>query len=249
MRLFTRVAGVAGAFALAAAGSPAAISQPDTRPPCVHDLIALLDTIDSATAHPGDVFEFRLVEPAVAPDGTPLPAGQLGYGVIANATHANKGGQPGYLALETRFLLLADGRHIPVLIDRHNDDSSAATGATANAPWALGLIPFVGYAAGGYDALHHGRDAAIPRGTRVSVVIGDDAALGKCRLPAPGESPPPAAAAPAPTPAPAPVVTPAAPPRAPSAQTAAPPQTGPAIQPAATPTQSPVAPPTPPPQR
>ncbi len=237
----SRVAGVLGACALAMGTPLAAGSQADTRRPCVHALVAVLDDIDSAHAHSGDVFEFRLAENAVAPDGTPLQAGQLGYGVIANASHANKGGQPGYLALETRFFALADGRHVPVLIDRHNDDSSVATGASANAPWALGLIPFVGYAAGGYDALHHGRDAAILKGTRVSVLIGDEAALGTCRPPNAGETPPPAPAA---TPAPAAAAAPAAPPAA----------VTPAPQPLAAPTASPttsapVAPPTPPPAR
>ncbi len=237
MRKSTRVAGVLGACALAAAVPLAAASQPVVRP-CVHALVAVLDDIDSAHARSGDVFEFRLAENAVAPDGTPLQAGQLGYGIIANASHANKGGQPGYLALETRFFALADGRHIPVLIDRHNDDSSVATGASGNAPWALGLIPFVGYAAGGYDALHHGRDAAILKGTRVSVLIGDDAALGACRLPTPGETPPPAPAPPV-TPGPAAPVPPPA-----SAPPAAAP---PASAPTASPTIS--APPTPPPAR
>ena len=48
------------------------------------------------------------------------------------------------------------------------------------------MIPIVGYAVGGYDSLHHGKDATIPRGTRVGVFIGDDAALGTCRQPAAG---------------------------------------------------------------
>jgi len=229
MRYATRVAGVLGAFALLAAAAPRlALAQADTRPPCVHALVAVLDDIDSAKAHPGDVWEFRLAENATAPDGTPLQAGQLGYGVIANATHANKNSTPGYLALETRFLALADGRHIPVIIDRHNDDSSVATGASGNAPWALGLIPFVGYAAGGYDALHHGRDAAILKGTRISVLIGDQAAMGTCRPPAPGETPPPN---------PGPAATPAA-----ATPTAATPTASPA-------TAAPAVPPTPPPAR
>jgi hypothetical protein len=262
----TRVAGALAAAVLAAAPLEAR-SIADTRPPCVHALVAILDDLDSASAQPGQVFEFRLVENAVAPDGTPLQAGQLGYGVIANASHANKGGQPGYLALETRFFALGDGRHIPVIIDRHNDDSSVATGATANAPWALGLLPIVGYAAGGYDALHHGRDAAILRGTRISVLIGDQAALGTCRLPAAGETPAPGTVAPAAAP-PAPAaaapatagpgggVTPAPATAGGGSPSVAPvtPAPAPPAAPPATPTQSPTTtapagPPTPPPAR
>jgi hypothetical protein len=158
------------------------------------------------------VFKFVLVEPRTAPDGTVVPSGTLGYGVVANASHAERGGRAGYLALETRFLLLDNGKHVPTIIDRANDQASTAIGATANAPGLLGLIPIVGYAVGGYDSLHHGKDATIQRGTRVGVFIGDDAALGVCRPLAAGESPPPApASSAAPASSPAPAAAPAAP--------------------------------------
>lgn len=202
-----RVAAVAALAALAALASAPTNAQtpaqPDTRPPCVHALVAMDDSVDSARSKPGEVFRFRLVDAAVAPDGTAIPAGSLGYGVVANSAHAERGGRPGYLALETRFFVLADGKHVPAIIDRANDQASTAVGATANAPGVLGLIPIVGYAVGGYDAMHHGRDATIPRGTRVGIFIGDEAALGACRPLNPGESPPPVPTAPPATPAPA----------------------------------------------
>jgi hypothetical protein len=186
-------------------------AQPATRPPCVHALVAMDDSIDSSRSKSGDVFKFVLVDSATAPDGTAVPAGTVGYGVVANAAHAERGGRAGYLALETRFFVLDNGKHVPAIIDRANDQASTAVGATANAPGLLGLIPIVGYAVGGYDSLHHGKDATIPRGTRVGIFIGDDAALGTCRPLAAGESPPPAPAA-----------TPAAPSSAPSASPVAP---------------------------
>jgi hypothetical protein len=151
------------------------------------------------------LFRFRLVDPATAPDGTALDVGTLGYGVVANSSHAERGGRAGYLALETRFFVLGDGRHVPAIIDRFTDVASSAVGATANAPGLLGLIPIVGYAVGGYDSLHHGKDATIPRGTRVGVFIGDDAALGTCRQPAAGETAPPV-----PSPIPTTLTTPGA---------------------------------------
>jgi hypothetical protein len=200
-----RVGAVLAFFAVAAAGAPGAAQTPaDTRPPCTRVLVAMDDSVDSAHAKSGDSFKFRLVEDAVTPDGTRLPSGTLGYGVVANSSHAGKGGQPGYLALETRFFVTPDGRHVPAIIDRANDNAASAVGATANAPGALGWIPIVGYAVGGYDALHHGRDATIPRGARVGVLLGDDAAMGTCRPLASGESPPPMpTVAPTATPVPA----------------------------------------------
>lgn len=207
------------AAAPGSAQTPAAIPT-DVRPPCMPALVALEDTIDSARSKSGEVFHFRIVDAATAPDGTPVPAGSLGYGVVANAAHAERGGRAGYLALETRFFVLADGKHVSAIVDRANDQASTAVGSSANAPGLLGLIPVVGYAVGGYDSLHHGKDATIPRGTRVGIFIGDDAALGTCRPLAAGESPPPAPAAPpatalVPSPAPAPAVSPTPSPAAP----------------------------------
>jgi hypothetical protein len=183
-----------------AAGAPgAAQTPPDARPICVRALVAMDDTIDSARSKSGEVFKFVMVADGTAPDGTTVPGGTVGYGVVANAAHAERGGRAGYLALETRFFVLDNGKHVPAIIDRANDQASTAVGSTANAPGLLGLIPLVGYAVGGYDSLHHGKDATIPRGTRVGIFLGDDAALGTCRPLATGESPPPA---PAPSPAP-----------------------------------------------
>lgn len=193
MRQPLRRVGVALAFfTVAAVCAPGAAQTPaDTRPPCLRVLVAMDENVDSAHAKSGDSFKFRLVDDAVAPDGTRLPSGTLGYGVVAISSHADKGGRGGYLAIETRFFVTPDGKHVPAIIDRANDNAASALGASGNAPGVLGLIPIVGYAVGGYDAMHHGRDATIARGTRVGVLVGDDAALGTCRPLAAGEPAPP----------------------------------------------------------
>jgi hypothetical protein len=210
-RTSTGALAVGALIVVAAASAPTGAQTParaDTRPPCVRVLVAMDDNVDSSNAKPGDVFKFRLVDDSVAPDGTRLESGTLGYGVVANASHAERGGRGGYLALETRFFVAPNGRHIAAIIDRANDSAASAAGATANAPGLLGLIPIVGYAVGGYDAMHHGKDATIQRGTRVGVFIGDDAALGACRSLAPGESPPPVpTATPSPPPSPVPAAS------------------------------------------
>ncbi len=181
----------------AEAPTPIPLAQ---RPPCARATVALLDDIDSARARAGDSFAFRIVDAATAPDGTAIPAGNIGYGLVAIASHAGRGGQGGYLVLETRFLAPASGPHVPVAIDRGSDAAAVALGGSSNAPGLLGMIPFVGYAVGGYDSLHHGKDATIPKGTRIPVLIGDGAALGTCRSPRPGETAPPAPPAPSPAP-------------------------------------------------
>ncbi len=217
-----------GAVPVETAG-PAQAATPlplEARPPCARALVAVLDDVDSARAHAGDPFLFRVAETVTAPDGSTIPAGNIGYGVVAIASHAGRGGQGGYLVLETRFLAPEHGPHVPVVIDRGTDAAAIAAGGSSNAPGLLGMIPLVGYAVGGYDSLHHGKDATIPRGTRIPVLIGDGLLLGTCREPRPGETAPPvtpaavapspaASAAPStetlsPTPLPAPTAAPSA---------------------------------------
>src|ERR1700681_4302767 len=197
LRAATACAGLS-VLAVCGVAPSGAQTQADARPPCRHALVAMEETVDSAHAKSGDVFRFQLVDAVTAPDGTALPPGTTGYGVVANSAHAERGGRAGYLALETRFFVLGDGRHVPAIIDRFTDVASSAVGATANA-------------VGGYDSLHHGKDATIPRGTRVGVFVGDDAALGACRQPAAGET-----ALPVASPAPAATVPAAAPAHSPS---------------------------------
>jgi hypothetical protein len=197
-----RAAPAAAFFVAAATVQLGAQPSADSRPVCPRSLIAVDETIDSSKAHSGDVFKFVVVDAVASPDGTQVPAGTVGYGIVANASHAQSGGRGGYLALETRFVVLTSGKHEQVIIDRFNDEESTAVGGSANAPGVLGLIPIVGYAVGGYDSLHHGKDATIPRGTRIGIFVGDEAALGTCRGLRSGESPPPAAAAAAASPAP-----------------------------------------------
>jgi hypothetical protein len=205
MRFAFRSLGVGFVAALLAAAGAVPLgaeTSGDNRPACVHGLIAVDETIDSSHARSGDVFHYVIVDAVTAPDGAPIPAGTTGYGVVANASHAERGGRGGYLALETRFVVLPNGKHVQVIIDRFNDELSTAAGSSANAPGVLGLLPIVGYAVGGYDSLHHGKDATIPRGTRIGIFLGDDAALGICRGTRPGESPAPVAAPSSPAPSP-----------------------------------------------
>jgi hypothetical protein len=166
---------------LAATPAPQPTATPDTRPLCVEASAALAEDVDSSWARTGDRFSFLTVDAVVASDGTPVPVGSHGEGIIASADHAKRGGIPGYLVLETRFVALANGRRIPVLIDPFTESGVFVHGSTANAPGFLGIIPYVSYGVGAYNFIHHGKDATVPRGTRLTVFVGDDALLDTCR--------------------------------------------------------------------
>jgi hypothetical protein len=169
---------------------------PETRPPCVRATVALVDEVHTAHARPGDTFRLRTTEPVTLADGTVIPADTPGYGVVSIAQHAQRGGRGGYVAIETRFVALASGTHVPATIDWAAASNATATGGSRNIPGLVGAVPFMGYVLGPYALLHHGSDIAIAKDTRVPVLLGDDAAMGTCRI-GPASSPSPASSTPA----------------------------------------------------
>ena len=195
------------AIALAQAPSPPTPPPSASKPECRHSVIALDVDVDSAKVRAGDPFAFRIESDAIAPDGSAIPAGTPGYGTVQIAQHAQRGGRGGYLVLDARFLALANGAHVPVTIDPVRGTNAIATGGSGNIPGVVNAVPFVGYVTGPYGFIHHGHDVTIQRGTRLAVIVGDDAALGACRIPAanepvpPPSSPQPATGQPSPEPA------------------------------------------------
>ncbi len=197
-------------LALALSASGFAQTPGASKPVCQPAVVAMDVDVDSAHASAGDSFSFRTALPATAPDGSAIPVGTLGYGTVQIAQHAQRGGRGGYLVLEARFLALANGTHLPVTIDPVRGTNAVATGGSGNIPGVVNAVPMVGMVTGPYGFIHHGHDVTVQRGTRLAVVVGDDAALGTCRIPAvnepvaPPSSPSPAATAPAAAPVPSP---------------------------------------------
>src|ERR1700685_1126973 len=85
------------------------VAEHDDRPACVRSTVEMTTAVDSAHARSGDSFQFKTIAEARAPDGTLIPAGTLGFGVVAIAQHAERGGRGGYLVIEARFLALSNG--------------------------------------------------------------------------------------------------------------------------------------------
>jgi hypothetical protein len=179
---------------LAATPAPQPSATPsDTRPLCAEVNVAMAEDVDSSWARTGDRFRFLTADAVTALDGTVVPVGTRGEGIVASADHAKRSGIPGYLVLEARFLTLADGRRIPTVIDPFNEWNAFVHGSPANAPPFLGIIPYVSYGVGAYNFIHHGKDATVPRGAHLLVFVGDDALLETCRPlhPLPSNTPPP----------------------------------------------------------
>ena len=180
------------------------------KPPCPSVMVALESDIDSGQAKANDSFAFVTVDAVRLLDGTLVPANTLGYGLVAIAHHAERGGLGGSLVLEARFVALGD-RHIPASIDWSTAGRAMASGASMNVPGIVGAIPFSGYLLAPYGYLHHGKDIMIPRGRGFPVLLGDEVATGACRVVAPTPEPsttPSNAPSMAPSSTPAPVQAP-----------------------------------------
>ncbi len=181
------VAAVAASLALIGRSSGAlAMTDVPALPRCAVADAELVTRLDSAVNTAGDAFTFRIVEPVDARGALPaIAAGTKGFGVVAFADHAHGSGAPGKLVVEPRYLAMPDGSHFPVMADPQLAENFAE-GSTRNVPGALELVPGIGLAVTGYNALHRGKEVVLEKGMPFRVVLGDDLASAACFIPPPG---------------------------------------------------------------
>jgi hypothetical protein len=169
----------------------AAADEPAASPPPAQAAIAacrvvdasLASSLDSKTARNGQVFHFT----ATPSDGQQSADG---FGVVDFVRGAGRGGKPGQIGIETRFLRLADGTHLSAMIAPDKGAPTVFDGSSRNAPFflsALGVAKGSGFhiaagVIGVYDFLHSGGQAVVPAGTRLRIVLGDDYLTGGCTL-------------------------------------------------------------------
>jgi hypothetical protein len=184
------------ALVLALSAPGGAVNAP-ALPQCTTVDVSTVGVIDSGLAKAGDAFRFRTVADVPAgPTYPAVPKDSNGFGIVIIAHHGASGGRPGFMIIDARFVRLADGTHVPVqIVPEPKRDTPYMQGRTANAPGYVGFIPFASYVTGAYNTLHHGREIVVPEGARLTLIVGDDLALGACRLPerftAPSPSPAP----------------------------------------------------------
>jgi hypothetical protein len=163
-----------------APGAPAAAQVP----PCRVAEATITTALDSRDTRPRTVFRFSVA-------GDDPSASGSGYGVVDFVRGARRGGVPGQIGIETRFLQLADGTHVPATILTDGSAASVFSGATRDSPFvlnALGLARGHGFkdaavAIGVYNFIHAGSQASVPAGTALKVVLGDDYLTGACAVP------------------------------------------------------------------
>ena len=183
------IAAVAASLAIAAFSPGAdranAMTDVPPLPRCVVADAELRTRLDSAINVAGDAFTFEILEHVDAQGTIPeIMPGTKGYGVIAFADHAHGSGMPGKLVVEPRFLKMPDGTHVPVMADPQLAEM-IAEGSSGNVPGALELVPGIGLAVTGYNALHRGKEIVLQKGMPFRVVVGDDLASAACFVPSP----------------------------------------------------------------
>jgi hypothetical protein len=72
--------------------------------------VEMVDVVDSAKAHAGAPFRFKVTSDAARDDGMKIPAGSMGYGVIREASAAGRHKHDGSLALEPRYIMVPKGK-------------------------------------------------------------------------------------------------------------------------------------------
>ncbi|MDP9017164.1 MAG: hypothetical protein M3N19_02445 [Candidatus Eremiobacteraeota bacterium] len=151
-------------------------------PICTVVAVQTVDEVDSGTAKAGDFFRFQTVNAVTAGNRIVIPARTMGWGLVAIASPAGRGGRAGTLVLEPRYLLLPDGRKLGVVLD-HSASALEKNGLSNNLPGYLGAIPVpgVGVAIGAFNYFHHGKDITVPKGTMFAVFGSDDPGTQRCQ--------------------------------------------------------------------
>lgn len=151
-------------------------------PVCTAVAVLTIDAVGSDTAKAGDYFRFETLNSVTAGSRIVIPARTRGWGIVAIAATAGRGGKVGTLVLETRYLEMPGGRKLGVVID-HNTSDLQKNGASNNLPGYLGAIPVpgVGVAIGAFNYFHRGKDITVPKGTMFAIFPSDDPATQACQ--------------------------------------------------------------------
>jgi hypothetical protein len=175
---------VASTIVLASLASPAITNAREKLDidPCTVIAVEMIDDVDSSNARPGDFFRFQTINAATSGNRIVVPARTMGYGIVAIASPAGRGGRAGTLVLEPRYFDMPNGARIGVVLD-HNAGDLQRSGLTNNVPGYLGAIPVpgVGAAIGIFNYFHNGKNIEVKRGTVFTIFPSDDPAVEHCQ--------------------------------------------------------------------
>ncbi|MDQ2681613.1 MAG: hypothetical protein M3Y21_11455 [Candidatus Eremiobacteraeota bacterium] len=180
--LFLALVLLIGATPLPATASRDPISSRFRISDCTVVAVAMYGSVNSADAHPGDFFRFEVLNAVTRENTIVIPARTMGYGIVALASPAGRGGRAGTLVLEPRYLVMPGGGHVGVVLD-HRVIDLERNGKSDSVPGYLGAIPIpgVGAAIGIFNYFHHGKDIEVPKGTIFAIFPDDSPDVESCQ--------------------------------------------------------------------
>lgn len=142
----------------------------------------MVDKVYSGTARSGWPFRFKVTESKTMDDGTAIPAGTLGYGVVRSADAAGPHAHDGELAIEPRYLVVpkpAGGvKRVDVTMNPTLPVSWTPAGVLSQGMSAAQAVPVAGLAVTAVNVMRWGRNVTLGPGFTFSVIPVDNLARG-----------------------------------------------------------------------
>jgi hypothetical protein len=144
--------------------------------------VGMVDKVYSGTSRSGGVFRFKVVESQTLDDGTMIPVGTLGYGVIRYADAAGPHAHDGMLALEPRYLVVPKPqggvKRVEVTMNPTLPVTYTPAGLLSQGMSAAQSVPVAGLAVTAVNVVRWGRNLTLGPGFEFSVLPVDNLARG-----------------------------------------------------------------------
>ena len=142
----------------------------------------MVSKVFSGTARSGEPFHFKVSQDAVLDDGTKIPAGTIGYGLVSTASAAGRHNHDGSIGLEPRYLVVPKSKggltrvqvtmnpNLPVV---WTPNEPLLNKAASHVP-----LPIPGLIMTGVNEFRWGRNITLGPGFGFSVIVVDDLSRG-----------------------------------------------------------------------
>jgi hypothetical protein len=132
----------------------------------------MVDTVKSVSAREGGAFRFRITDTVTIEDGTEIPEGTPGFGVIRSASPAARGNHDGIIALEPRYLMVrkpqGGWKRVEVAMDPTLPPIWTANESVLSK--ASNFLPVPGFVVSSVNAFRWGRNISLGPGFVFAVI-------------------------------------------------------------------------------
>ena len=128
----------------------------------------------SGDAKAGQAFRFAIAQDVTLDDGTDVPAGAAGFGIVRGASPAGRHNRDGMLALEPRYVVVAGAKGAPKRIDVTMNPTLPVTWTPSepllNKAASRVPLPIPGLVMTGVNAMRWGRNITLGPGFTFTVI-------------------------------------------------------------------------------